>query len=56
MIKLSLRGSSEELDKILKHISFDDDVMVLCTSHRGKCKDMRIYFYIELKDDAELRQ
>lgn len=54
MIKLSLRGSSEQLDKILKHISFDDDVMVLRTSHRGKCKDMRIYFYIELKEDEEL--
>ena len=53
MIKLSLRGSSEELDEMLKHISFDDDVVVLRTSDNGKIKDLRIYFDIELKEDEE---
>lgn len=53
MVKLSLRGNSEELEEVLKHIHLDEGIVVVNTNSNGKIKDLRMEYEIELKDDAE---
>lgn len=53
MVKLSLRGNSEELEEVQKHIHLDEGIVVVNTNSNGKIKDLRMEYEIELKDDAE---
>lgn len=53
MIKLSLRGNSEELEEIHKHIHLDEGIVVVNTNSNGKIKDLRMEYEIELKSDEE---
>lgn len=54
MVKLRLRGNSEELEEVLKHIHLDEGIVVISTNSNGKIKDLRMEYEIELKDVAEV--